>query len=63
VPVKVQVFVNGHWKTFDLVTTKGTGAYSTPVGDASGKFRALAKRVTVGGGDKCMKDVSPAVKA
>jgi len=56
--VKVQHLVNGNWKTLTTVTTGSSGAYSAGgVGD-DGKFRVVAKKVTVGSGDVCLKDVS-----
>ena len=58
VTVKVQHLVNGDWKAVATDTTGSSGAYSVGgVGDP-GKYRAVAKKLTVGSGDVCLKDIS-----
>jgi hypothetical protein len=59
VPVKVQRRVSGHWKTVGSTTTTDTGAYKKRIKDKTGKYRALAPKVTVND-EVCLRAVSPA---
>jgi hypothetical protein len=62
VPVKVQHLVDGSWRNVASPTTSASGAFR--VGDVTdeGKYRALAKKVTLGGTDICRKAISPTVR-
>ena len=63
VPVKLQrKKKGGGWKTLKTVTTNDTGAYSSKVKNRPGKYRSVAKKVTLGDGTDCLKDVSPVRK-
>ena len=63
VPVKLQRKKKGDgWKTLKTVTTNDTGAYSGKVRNKPGKYRSVAKKVTLENGDVCLKDVSPVRK-
>ena len=60
VPVKLQRKKSGGgWKTLKTVTTDASGAYSGKVKNKAGKYRSVAKKVTLANGDVCLKDVSP----
>ncbi len=63
VPVKLQHLQNGNWRTVGSATTTASGNYSIGLGNASGKYRALAPGRRLVSGDKCLKDVSPVVKS
>lgn len=60
VPVKLQrKKKGGGWKTLKTVTTNDTGAYSGKVKNKAGKYRSVARKVTLANGEVCLKDVSP----
>jgi hypothetical protein len=61
VPVKIQRRrAGGAWRTVKLTTTSSTGAYAKRIKDKPGKYRALARKVTLNdGADICKRDVSP----
>jgi len=62
VTVKIQRLKNGVWKTVGSDQTSGNGKYSKNIEDKSGKYRALAKKKTLNGGDDiCVADTSPTV--
>ena len=62
VTVKIQHLKNGVWKTVGSDKTSGNGKYSKHIEDKSGKFRAIAKKKTLNGGDDiCLADTSPTV--
>jgi hypothetical protein len=58
VPVKIQRRVSGSWKTVGKTTTTDTGAYKKRIKDKTGKYRALAPKVTVND-EVCLRAVSP----
>jgi hypothetical protein len=62
VPVKLQFFKNGKFRTIESGTTKPNGTYNLGNVTAAGKYRTLAKPTTLASGDKCVKDISPVVK-
>jgi large repetitive protein len=62
VPVKVQHFVNGRWRTVAALTTGATGSFSTGGASEDGRYRAIAKRVTTTAGEVCLKAKSPVVR-
>jgi hypothetical protein len=62
VPVKLQYFRNGKFRTIASGTTKPNGTFNLGTVTADGRYRALAKPTTLGSGDKCLKDVSPVVR-
>lgn len=60
VTVKIQRLVNGAWKTVGTDQTDAAGKYSKSVNDQAGKYRALAKKKVLNGGDDvCVVDTSP----
>ncbi len=60
--VKIQHLKNGSWETVGTDRTDGRGRYSERLEDRNGKYRAIAKRTTMNGGDDiCMADTSPTV--
>jgi hypothetical protein len=60
VPVKVQRRVSGHWKTVGRTTTTNTGAYRKRIPDRTGRYRSVARNITLNGGaDICLRAVSP----
>lgn len=60
VPVKLQrKKKGGGWNTLKTVTTDASGAYSGKVKNRPGKYRSVAKKVTLANGEVCLKDVSP----
>lgn len=61
VPVKVQFFRNGGWHTLGSTTTSGTGRFSVGGATEDTKYRAVAKRTTLGSGDVCLKAKSNSV--
>jgi len=62
VTVKIQRLKNGVWKTVGSDQTSGNGKYSKNIEDKSGKYRALAKKKTLNGGDDIrVADTSPTV--
>jgi hypothetical protein len=62
VPVKVQHLVNGRWRTFAALTTDATGAFGTGGAREDGRYRAIAKRVTLTSGEVCLKAKSSVVR-
>jgi subtilisin-like proprotein convertase family protein len=60
VPVKVQRF-DGRWRTVGSVLATSDGTYRVPGTSEAGRYRSLAKKVTIPSGDVCLKDVSPVV--
>ncbi|HET7236178.1 MAG TPA: S8 family serine peptidase [Actinomycetota bacterium] len=62
VPVKLQFFKNGKFKTIASGVTKPNGSYNLGNVTNEGKYRTLAKPTTLGSGDKCLKDISPTVR-
>lgn len=61
VPVKVQRLVNGNWRNVASLTTTSSGAFGVGGITDEGKYRAIAKKVTVGT-DICKKAKSPTVR-
>jgi hypothetical protein len=63
VTVKIQRMQNGEWKTVGSDQTTGDGKFKETVKDKTGKYRALAKKTSLEGGDDiCVADSSPTVK-
>ena len=64
VPVKIQRKTNSGWKNVGSTTTTDTGSYSKKVKDKAGKYRAIAKKVSLGDPvtDVCSKATSPVRK-
>jgi hypothetical protein len=64
VPVKIQRKTSSGWKNVGSATTSDTGSYSKKVKDKAGKYRAIAKKVTLGDPvtDTCSKATSPTRK-
>jgi hypothetical protein len=58
VAVKVQFWVDGHWRTVKVDETNVTGAYSERIPDRPGRYRALVSR-QVFVNDVCPRDLSP----
>ncbi len=61
VPVKVQRREHGHWELVGTDRTAGNGRFVVLGTNDPGRYRALAKKVTLPSGDVCLKAVSPAV--
>jgi hypothetical protein len=62
VTVKIQHLKNGSWETVGTDRTDGRGRYSKHLEDRKGKYRAIAKKKAINGGDDiCMADTSPTV--
>jgi hypothetical protein len=62
VTVKIQRLKNGAWQTVGTDKTTGNGKYSKNIEDKSGKYRAIAKKKKLNGGDDiCVADTSPTV--
>jgi hypothetical protein len=60
VTVKIQKQKNGVWKTVGTDQTTGTGKYKEVLVDRAGKYRAIAKKEVLNGGDDiCRADTSP----
>jgi hypothetical protein len=59
VPVKIQRKVSGSWKTVGKTTTSDTGAYSKKIKNKKGKYRSIAVKTTLTGGEVCLKAKSP----
>ncbi len=59
VPISLQHFARGKWRSIASVTTSSTGSFSAGTVHKKGKYRALAKRTTLPSGDVCLKDLSP----
>jgi uncharacterized protein (TIGR03437 family) len=59
VPVKVQRFSNGSWRTVASLMTGSAGGYKAGGVRADGRYRAIAAKVTLSSGDVCLRDRSP----
>jgi hypothetical protein len=59
VPVMLQRYDGGEWRTIAEVTTKASGAYAAGGVSESGMYRVVAKATTLDSGDRCMKRTSP----
>jgi hypothetical protein len=63
VPVKIQRFRDGRWRTVDTTQTDPAGLYRERIPDRVGLYRAVAVRVEKNGGaDVCARDRSPRVR-
>jgi hypothetical protein len=64
VPVKIQRKTSSGWKNVGSATTTDTGSYKKKVKDKPGKYRAQAKKVSLGDPvtDTCTKATSPVRK-
>jgi len=64
VPVKIQRKTKSGWKNVGSATTTDTGSYSKKVKNKAGKYRAIAKKVSLGDPvtDVCSKATSPTRK-
>jgi len=64
VPVKIQRKTKSGWKNVGSTTTTDTGSYSKKVKNKAGKYRAIAKKVSLGDPvtDVCSKATSPTRK-
>jgi len=62
VTVKIERMKNGSWIVVGSDQTTSDGKYKKVVEDKSGKYRAVAKKKTLNGGDDiCLADTSPTV--
>jgi hypothetical protein len=63
VTVEIQRLKNGNWTKVGSDKTTSDGKYKEALEDKPGKYRAIAKKKTMNGGDDiCVKDTSPTVK-
>jgi hypothetical protein len=62
VPVKVQRYSNGSWRTVASLITGAAGGFRAGGMAAAGRYRAVAKQVTLSSGDVCLKDRSPVAR-
>jgi len=63
VTVKIQRLKNGAWTGVGSDKTSGNGDYKVSLNDKTGKYRAIAKKKTLNGGDDiCVADTSKTVK-
>lgn len=63
VTVKIQRLKNGAWTGVGSDKTAGNGDYKVNLKDKTGKYRAIAKKKTLNGGDDiCLADTSNTVK-
>jgi hypothetical protein len=63
VTVKIQRLKNGAWVNVGTDQTTGNGKYKETLDDKTGKYRAVAKKKTLNGGDDvCKADNSPTKK-
>jgi hypothetical protein len=64
VPVKIQRKTKSGWKNVGSTTTSDTGSYAKKVKNKAGKYRAIAKKVSLGDPvtDVCTKATSPTRK-
>jgi hypothetical protein len=63
VTVEIQRLKNGTWTKVGSDKTTSDGKYKKALEDKSGKYRAIAKKKTLNGGnDICVADTSPTVK-
>lgn len=63
VPVKVQHREDGQWRRVGRTTTDDAGAFVVRGTRDPGKYRAVARRVTLDSGDVCLADRSPVVRS
>jgi hypothetical protein len=60
VPIKLQLrSSSGRWQTIDRSTTSATGTFRATL--APGRYRIVAKKLTLQAGDACLKAVSPSL--
>jgi hypothetical protein len=62
VQVKIQRRQSGKWKTIKITNTDTVGKYAKKIRNRSGKYRALATKLTLENGDVCLKAVSNRVR-
>jgi len=63
VTVKIQRLKNGAWVNVGTDQTTGNGKYKEVLKDKTGKYRAVAKKTVLNGGDDvCKADTSPTKK-
>jgi hypothetical protein len=62
VQVKIQRRQSGKWKTIKITTTDTVGKYAKKIRNRSGKYRALAPKLTLENGDVCLKAKSNRVR-
>jgi hypothetical protein len=63
VTVEIQRLKNGTWTKVGSDKTTSDGKYKAVLDDKTGKYRAIAKKKTLNGGDDiCVADTSPTVK-
>jgi subtilisin-like proprotein convertase family protein len=62
VPVKVQRREGSRWRLVGTARTGGGGGYVVAGTSEPGRYRAIAKKVTLPSGDVCLKAVSPVVR-
>jgi hypothetical protein len=63
VTVEIQRLKNGTWTKVGSDKTTSDGKYKEVLDDKTGKYRAIAKKKTLNGGDDiCVADTSPTVK-
>jgi hypothetical protein len=63
VTVEIQRLKNGTWTKVGSDKTTSDGKYKKALDDKTGKYRAIAKKKTLNGGDDiCVADTSPTVK-
>jgi subtilisin-like proprotein convertase family protein len=62
VPVKLQRLVYGSWRNVASLSTGASGAFRVGGVTDAGKYRAVAKKVTLASGDTCLKATSPTVR-
>ncbi len=58
VPVKVQHYVSGRWRTVGEVLTRDDGSYRARIPNRSGRYRSRAMRIVLASGEVCMRDTS-----
>ena len=61
-PVKIQHWLSGTWRNVASLTTTTSGAFHVGGVSADGKYRAVAKKVALGGTDICKKAISPTAR-
>jgi subtilisin-like proprotein convertase family protein len=60
IPVKVQHFEEGEWKTVAALVTGAQGFFTTSAAPSEpGRYRAIARAITLSSGDRCLKAISP----
>jgi hypothetical protein len=63
VPVKVQRKTAGKWTNVGSTRTEATGRYVVGGTSVPGRYRAIAKKVTLAGDHVCLKKVSPIARS